>query len=728
MMEEPREENIAQLIRRMGLDELEGIRRILGAANTYREGDFECGLGASDDGFRRTARDVIANTTVGWLKAHPPLRDIVQSVIEKSTAPNVGGAVDELTIRELKEFFLRGNGLEYTRNDVAKMLNSDVIACLVKVCDNAELTTISNHIWNALPGGSCIGKRGYLSARVQPNSPTDDLEDILMSVLAVMSVGVGDLIVGVNPVSSHVESVLAVELMLKNLLATLGLSEILPHCVLSHLDVQVQAENLHPKSTAIWFQSIAGTQGGNATYGLRWEKLRAAMERKARDLFAMYFETGQGAEFTNLQHGGVDMVTLESRKFGLVRALMMRDDNTQQSPAPWVHVNDVAGFIGPEVYRTTTQLVRCCLEDIVMGKLHGLTVGCDVCATLHMDVPYDDLDDALDEIVAASPAYLMALPTRLDCMLGYLSTACRDHVRLRQKFGLKIDPRMQNFFEHLLILDSNGNPAKNWGRLDALYLFYRRRCGDLRPDAELLRECDETIARVKARGVFLIDTPDGSAEEARLREIDAQARRAIFDEWPAKTELFGDEDVVLYSCSKDRRDYVYHPPSGERLADASVELVRRVAMRESASPVVVVVVVSDGLNVNALLLHAAEFLRHFFGLCADRGLAVLPRPIFVRNGRVRAGYHLGSVFFGAQALPVSPRCVIHCIGERPGSGTDAFSAYITAAQPQDWSKVDHHCTQVVAGISNRALAPSIAAVRVFDMVTERFAALVDQNT
>jgi ethanolamine ammonia-lyase large subunit len=184
--------------------------------------------------------------------------------------------------------------------------------------------------------------------------------------------------------------------------------------------------------------------------------------------------------------------------------------------------------------------------------------------------------------------------------------------------------------------------------------------------------------------------------------------------------LFGDDGVVLYSCSKDRRDYVYHPPSGERLSDASVELVRQVAMREPATATVVVVV-SDGLNVNALLLHAAEFLRHLYVLCANRGLAVFPRPIFVRNGRVRAGYHLGSILFGAQACPGSLRCIIHCIGERPGSGTDAFSAYITAARPQDWSKVDHNCTQVVAGVSSRALAPSIAATRVFDIVVASLA-------
>ena len=55
------------------------------------------------------------------------------------------------------------------------------------------------------------------------------------------------------------------------------------------------------------------------------------------------------------------------------------------------HLNDVAGFIGPEVFRTREQLVRCTLEDILMGKLQGLTIGLDICSTLHMSVSLDDL-------------------------------------------------------------------------------------------------------------------------------------------------------------------------------------------------------------------------------------------------------------------------------------------------------------------------------------------------
>jgi ethanolamine ammonia-lyase large subunit len=138
------------------------------------------------------------------------------------------------------------------------------------------------------------------------------------------------------------------------------------------------------------------------------------------------------------------MVIHEARKYGFIRALkqQIEDQNAREA---WVHVNDVAGFIGPEVFKTKEQLVRCCLEDTVMGKLHGLPIGLDICSTLHMDVSLEDLDWCIEQVMPANPAYLMALPTKNDPMLSYLTTSFADHVRVREKFGYKINDAMWDF-------------------------------------------------------------------------------------------------------------------------------------------------------------------------------------------------------------------------------------------------------------------------------------------
>ena len=91
-----------------------------------------------------------------------------------------------------------------------------------------------------------------------------------------------------------------------------------------------------------------------------------------------------------------------------------------------------------------------------MGKLHGLTIGLDICSTLHMDVTLDELDWCIDQVMPANPAYLMALPTRNDPMLSYLTTAFSNHLKIREQFKYKVNDAMWAFFQKIDIIDENG--------------------------------------------------------------------------------------------------------------------------------------------------------------------------------------------------------------------------------------------------------------------------------
>ena len=224
--------------------------------------------------------------------------------------------------------------------------------------------------------------------------------------------------------------------------------------MLSHIDVQAEVGESYP---------------GNGRHDVpeprRHRRLQQDLRHHDREdpeirevqegeRYGLYFETGQGSEFTNGAANGVDMMVLESRKYGFSRAVGAELAKVQPRGA-WLHVNDVAGFIGPEVFKTREQLVRCCLEDIAMGKLHGLTIGLDICTTLHMTVSLDDLDWCQDQIMPANPVYLIALPTKNDPMLGYLTTSFQDHVRLREKFGFKVNDAMWDFYKRIGIVDQN---------------------------------------------------------------------------------------------------------------------------------------------------------------------------------------------------------------------------------------------------------------------------------
>ncbi|MCC6509739.1 MAG: ethanolamine ammonia-lyase subunit EutB, partial [Pirellulaceae bacterium] len=404
-----------------------------------------------------------------------------------------------------------------------------------------------------------------------------------------------------------------------------------------------------------------------------------------------------------------------SRKYGLARALSHEVSQVRHQPA-WVHVNDVAGFIGPEVFRSREPLVRCCLEDLVMGKLHGLTIGLDVCSTLHMDVTLADLDWCLEEIAPAAPAYLMALPTKIDPMLGYLTTGYQDHVRLREKFGYRVNDAMWKFFQELQIIDAAGQPTEHFGDPVWVYMQYRRRQGDLRSAAIIQAEAELQLAEVQARGVFIARghgqrTYDLSPKLAsEIDKIYHDAKACIWEQWRDEFVRRIPEGQSLRTQSKDRTDYIWHPDSGERLSAETLSALQSLRAKHQGR-YAAQIVISEGLNALALmdegnLLPLLEQIRRD---AESIGLTLAPENLVVTSGRVRAGYKIGETLFGGLA---GERTIIHIIGERPGSGHHTMSVYITRAAGQTWQtpgQVDHNITRVVSGIATTALSPISAA-------------------
>ena len=266
--------------------------------------------------------------------------------------------------------------------------------------------------------------------------------------------------------------------------------------MLSHIDVQAEVAESYPGTVATMFQSLAGTDDCNKTFDVTVEKILKYAKSKKGERYGLYFETGQGSEFTNGAANGVDMMVLESRKYGFSRAVGAELAKVQPRGA-WLHVNDVAGFIGPEVFKSREQLVRCCLEDIVMGKLHGLTIGLDVCSTLHMAVSLEDLDWCQDQIMPANPVYLIALPTKNDPMLGYLTTSFQDHVRLREKFGFKVNDAMWDVLQADRDRRRDNKYTEHYG--DPLWVYYQYRLakGDTRPKDAVYAEGRRKMRRSK---------------------------------------------------------------------------------------------------------------------------------------------------------------------------------------------------------------------------------------
>ena len=714
----PEEDLFAFMDRTVGKFDRTTYQQLIGAANAFKEGDQILGVAATDEVIRTKARRLLANTRIADILKRPLFEDKLYSCLVENLSPDLIKKTGSMTIGELKVFLLVSDESEI--QPILNGLCSDAIGCVVKIMSNDELISVGRKIFNPL-AGTRIGARGYMGARIQPNSPTDHPDDVIWQIFSGWSYATGDVVLGVNPVSSAPESVAVLETALSDLRRTFKVEDIIPHSVLAHIDIQADVEKKQPNTTGVWFQSLAGSDKANATFDLTLDKmLTYAVQRTGQ--YGFYFETGQGADFTNGSGQGTDMVIHESRKYGFARLLKMKIAENQQkaghSPAPWVHLNDVAGFIGPEVFRTREQLVRCCLEDIVMGKLHGLTIGLDICSTLHMDVTLDDLDWCQDQIMPACPAYVMALPTKNDPMLGYLTTAYQDHVRLREKFGFKVNDPMWKFFQRLGVINATGKPTSHFGEPLWIWYKYRRAKGDKRARIDILREGKQKMKEVRGRGVYLAQGYDrkiwkmAPGLDHEIRALYADAKKSIWVELEPAFIAAIPNAVCLRTRSQDRTDYILHPQTGEELDDSSLQTLKEIrAKQNNASQVQIVV--SDGLNAYAIMDkgHLAPYLSELKTNLRTKNLTIAPDILVIKSGRVRAGYRIGETLFGGLPASMEHKAIIHIIGERPGTTHHTFSAYISAPTVSTWSKagIDHNITRVVSGIADTALKPNIAA-------------------
>jgi ethanolamine ammonia-lyase large subunit len=226
-------------------------------------------------------------------------------------------------------------------------------------------------------------------------------------------------------------------------------------CCLAHVTTQMRCMDAGVPVDLV-FQSIAGTQAANASFGITLSLLDEAREQaleqhRQRDVRwmgdnVMYFETGQGSALSAEAHHGVDQLTLEARAYGVARSL-----------DPFL-VNTVVGFIGPEYLYDERQIIRAGLEDHFMGKLLGLPMGCDVCYTNHARADGNSADNLLMLLTAAGCNYFMGVPCSDDVMLNYQSTSYHDAAAMRRLFGLRPAPEFADWLE-TIGMPRDGVPA-----------------------------------------------------------------------------------------------------------------------------------------------------------------------------------------------------------------------------------------------------------------------------
>lgn len=415
-------------------------------ANEEKSGDQLAGIAAEDAKERMAAKLVLADLTLGDIRSHPLIpaeTDEVSRVIEEAVNESIYAEIRNWSVAELREYLLQ----QSTGNDeirrVSRGLTSEMVAAAAKLMTNLDLVQAASKIEVTSHCNITIGQRGVLAGRAQPNHPTDNIQGMKASLYEALSYGIGDAVLGINPVIDSADSVKAMLIATKEVMEKWQIPT--QNCVLAHVKTQMRAIRGGAPADMI-FQSLAGTQDGNTAFGIDVKLLDEADDLIRREGTGTgpnlwYFETGQGSELSAEAHHGVDQVTLESRCYGLARKYK-----------PFI-VNTVVGFIGPEYLYDSKQVIRAGLEDHFMGKLQQLPMGVDVCYTNHMKADQNDMDNLAVLLAAAGVNYIIGVPMADDCMLNYQSTSFHDIATLRETMRLRPAPAFERWLEKMGIME-----------------------------------------------------------------------------------------------------------------------------------------------------------------------------------------------------------------------------------------------------------------------------------
>ena len=435
------------------------LRDLLAKATPPRSGDRLAGIAAESAEQMVAARMALADVPLRQFlnEAVIPYEEdeVTRLILDTHDAAGFA-AISSLTVGEFRDWLLSDAATAETLKKTSRGITPEMAAAVSKLMRNQDLILVAKKCEVTTSFRNTIGLRGRMSVRLQPNHPFDDLKGITASILDGILLGSGDACIGINPASDDPAMIGRLLRLLDEIIGRLQIPT--QGCVLTHVTTTLGLI-ADGAPVDLVFQSIAGTEAANRSFGVDLALLRQArdaglsLRRGSVGANLMYFETGQGSALSANAHHGVDQQTCEARAYAVARAF---------DP---LLVNSVVGFIGPEYLYDGKEIIRAGLEDHFCGKLLGLPIGVDVCYTNHAEADQDDMDNLLTLLAAAGVTFIMGVPGADDVMLNYQSTSFHDALYVRDLFGLKRAPEFDDWLVRTGLADADFRLAGNAGLL-----------------------------------------------------------------------------------------------------------------------------------------------------------------------------------------------------------------------------------------------------------------------
>ena len=441
------------------------VMEVMGKANEEKSGDKLAGVAADSAEERVAAKVVLSHLTLSDLFNHPAVpyeKDEVTRIIIDHVNLRTYETIKNWTVAELREWILDCKTTNYDIHRISNGLTSEMVAAVAKIMSNLDLIVGAQKIIVTKTANTTIGIPGPFSTRLQPNHTTDNVDGIMASVMEGLSMGSGDAVIGLNPVDDTTESVKRILHKFNDFINEWEIPT--QHAVLAHVSTQMEAME-QGAPTGLVFQSIAGSEKGNTAFGVTAKMLSEAKDMALKLGTAvgpnvMYFETGQGSELSSDAHNGVDQLTMEARCYGFAKYF-----------DPFI-VNTVVGFIGPEYLYDSKQVIRAGLEDHFMGKLTGISMGCDVCYTNHMKADQNDAENLTVLLATAGVNFIMSIPYGDDIMLNYQTTGYQEGASIRELLNKRTIKEFDQWLEKMGFSE-NGHLTSKAG--DASVFLKQRR-------------------------------------------------------------------------------------------------------------------------------------------------------------------------------------------------------------------------------------------------------------
>ncbi|MCO8171580.1 ethanolamine ammonia-lyase subunit EutB [Pseudomonas sp. 21LCFQ02] len=432
----------------------DSLRELLAKASPARSGDYLAEVAAQNDAERAAAQMALADVPLKHFMQEvviPYERDEVTRLIIDSHDAQAFAPVSHLTVGGLRDWLLSEQANESSLKALAPGLTPEMAAAVSKIMRIQDLVLVAQKTRVETRFRNTQGLRGRMSTRLQPNHPTDDPAGIAASIVDGLLYGNGDAMIGINPATDSMSSICTLLEMLDAIIQRYQIPT--QSCVLTHVTSSIAAIERGAPLDLV-FQSIAGTEAANASFGVSLKILQEGYEaglslkRGTLGNNLMYFETGQGSALSANAHHGVDQQTCETRAYGVARHFN-----------PFL-VNTVVGFIGPEYLYNGKQIIRAGLEDHFCGKLLGVPMGCDICYTNHAEADQDDMDVLLTLLGAAGINFIMGIPGSDDVMLNYQTTSFHDALYARKVLGLHAAPEFEAWLARMGIFQQQGGQLR----------------------------------------------------------------------------------------------------------------------------------------------------------------------------------------------------------------------------------------------------------------------------